>query len=73
MLEAITITSPLVYLYRIEALDWLKSLFTDIWIPRAVIVELQEDQRRGYDVPSHEAFHGYKLLILARSPQSGSL
>jgi len=51
MPEAIVNTSPLVYLYRIGALEWLPRLFSEIWIPTAVVHELEEGQRGGYDVP----------------------
>lgn len=51
MPEAIVNTSPLVYLYRIGALEWLPKLFGEIWVPNAVVRELEEGQRRGYDVP----------------------
>jgi len=52
MPEAITNTSPALYLYRIGALDWLSVLFSETWIPSAVVLELKEGQRRGYDVPN---------------------
>ena len=51
MSEAISNTSPLLYLYRVGVLDWLPRLFNEIWIPNAVSLELGEGQRRGYDVP----------------------
>ena len=51
MPEAITNTSPMLYLYRIGMLDWLPQLCDDIWIPRAVVDELEEGRRKGYDVP----------------------
>lgn len=51
MPEAISNTSPLVYLYRIGAIEWLPRIFSEVWIPMAVLDELQEGQRRGYDVP----------------------
>ena len=52
MPEAITNTSPLLYLYRIGALDWLPQLFDQIECPNAVVDELLEGQRKGYDVPN---------------------
>jgi len=52
MPEAISNTSPLLYLSRIEALGWLPRLFTEIWTPGAVVHELQEGRRKGYDVPN---------------------
>lgn len=52
MAKAIVNTSPLVYLYRIGVLDWLSQLFDQVWTPRAVIYELEEGRRKGYDVPN---------------------
>jgi predicted nucleic acid-binding protein len=54
--EAISNTSPLLYLYRIGGLDWLPVLFTSVWTPHSVIGELQEGRRRGHDVPGIESF-----------------
>ncbi len=52
MPRAISNTSPLLYLYRGGLLAWLPQLFSEIWIPKAVVLELQEGQQRGYDVPA---------------------
>jgi predicted nucleic acid-binding protein len=49
MNEAISNTSPLVYLHRIDALDWLPRLFATIWTPPAVVTELREGLVRGYN------------------------
>ena len=51
MPELISNTSPLLYLYRINGLDWLPALCGDIRVPTAVARELSEGRRRGYDVP----------------------
>ena len=51
MTKAISNTSPLLYLYRIGTVDWLPNLFDEVWIPIAVWEELQEGQRKGFDVP----------------------
>ena len=51
MPDAISNTSPLLYLYRMGVLDWLPALFTEIWTPNAVIQELHTGRQRGYDVP----------------------
>lgn len=51
MPEAISNTSPLLYLYRLEALEWLPQLFNAVWIPNAVVLELKVGQEKGYDVP----------------------
>ncbi|MEW6355600.1 MAG: DUF3368 domain-containing protein [Planctomycetota bacterium] len=52
MPEAISNTSPLLYLHRIGFLDCLPRLFSRLWIPTAVARELQEGAQRGYDVPN---------------------
>ena len=52
MLDAISNTSPLLYLYRIGVLKWLPKLFGEIWTPSAVGLELQQGQQKGYDVPN---------------------
>ena len=49
-------TSPLLYLPRIEALDWLPELGEKVWIPQAVQDELSEGMRKGYDVPDPQRF-----------------
>jgi predicted nucleic acid-binding protein len=49
--EAISNTSPLVYLHRVGALDWLGHLFGEVWVPSAVIKELQAGRAGGHDVP----------------------
>ena len=51
MPEAISNTSPLLYLHRIGALEWLPRLFNEIWAPASVAAELEEGRRLGYDVP----------------------
>ena len=56
MPEVISNTSPLLYLYRIGVLEWLPTLCSDIWIPPAVVRELQEGQEKGYDVPMPRAY-----------------
>ena len=66
MPEAISNTSPLLYLYRINALNWLPELFNEIWIPNAVVLELREGQQRGYDVPVPSAYAWLQIV----EPQS---
>ncbi|NEO51679.1 MAG: DUF3368 domain-containing protein [Okeania sp. SIO3B5] len=51
MPAAISNTSPLLYLHRISSIDWLRTLFDSISVPQAVVIELTEGKRRGYDVP----------------------
>jgi hypothetical protein len=56
MPEAITNTSPLVYLYRIDALAWLPELFSEIWMPTPVANEIREGLRRGVSVPDPDEY-----------------
>ncbi len=51
MPEAISNTSPLLYLYRIEGIGWLPELFGEVWVPEAVKSELEAGGSKGYDVP----------------------
>ena len=51
MPKAISNTSPLLYLHRIGALEWLPQLFDEFWTSAAVVAELQEGHRCGFDVP----------------------
>lgn len=51
MSEAVTNTSPLVYLFHVGGLPWLESLFTRIWLPTAVAVELDNGIQEGYELP----------------------
>ena len=62
MPEAISNTSPLLYLYRIGVQDWLKQIFGEIWIPGTVVSELKEGQRRGYDVPNPRNYEWIKVV-----------
>lgn len=49
--NAISNTSPLLYLYRIGAIDFLPKLFEQVWIPQAVVNELALGKALGYEVP----------------------
>lgn len=62
MPDAVSNTSPLLYLYRIDALGWLPELFNEIWTPNAVVLELQEGQRRGYDVPKPKDYPWLQIV-----------
>lgn len=48
---AITNTSPLLYLGRIGALGWLDQLFGTVWVPSAVLRELDQGRALGFEVP----------------------
>lgn len=58
MADAISNTSPLLYLHRIGALSWLRELFQSVWVPGAVVRELEAGLHNGHDVPvvSHHAW-----------------
>jgi predicted nucleic acid-binding protein len=44
--------SPIVFLYRIGALELLPELFDEIWMPSVVLDDLLQARFIGYDVPS---------------------
>lgn len=52
MIRATCSVSPIVFLYRIGALDWLPELFNEIWMPTVVLDDLLQARFNGYDVPS---------------------
>jgi hypothetical protein len=52
MASAISNTSPLLYLYRIQALHMLPHPFDSVMTPPAVVDELDEGRRKGFDVPN---------------------
>jgi hypothetical protein len=56
MPKVISNTSPLLYLYRIGAIDWLPKLFDEVWTPDTVNNELLEGIGKGYDVPNPADF-----------------
>ena len=56
MPKAISNTSPLLYLYRIGAINWLPKLFDEVWMPKAVKDELLAGRGKGYDVPNPEDY-----------------
>lgn len=68
MPNAISNTSPLLYLYRINAIDWLPQLFHEVWIPTAVVNELNDGQRRGYDVPSPQTYRWLSVIDPQATP-----
>ena len=62
MPEAISNTSPLLYLHRIESLGWLPELFEEIWIPNAVAIELQAGRQKGYNVPAVSDYSWLRII-----------
>jgi hypothetical protein len=51
MPDAISNTSPLLYLHRAGILDWLCEIFERIWVPSAVVREIDTGGVGGHDVP----------------------
>lgn len=52
MRDVVTNTSPLLYLHQLKLMDLLPRLYQRIVVPSAVVTELAEGARSGYDVPS---------------------
>lgn len=68
MPSAISNTSPLLYLHRIGVSHWLPELFDELWAPQAVVDELREGQRRGYDVPNPESYEWLDVVNPKHTP-----
>jgi predicted nucleic acid-binding protein len=51
MPEAISNTSPLLYLHRIGTLDWLQVIFGIVWTSSAVANELAQGRQHEHVVP----------------------
>jgi predicted nucleic acid-binding protein len=68
MADLISNTSPLLYLYRLGNLDWLRQLFDSVWIPSAVVSELRQGLEQGYDVPKPDTYHWLKVVDPIATP-----
>lgn len=68
MPEAISNTSPLLYLHRIGAISWLPRLFTGVWAPTGVAAELELGKARGYDVPVPQALDWLQIVAPRATP-----
>lgn len=68
MSDVISNTSPLVYLHRIEAVEWLPRLFSRIWVPTAVVEELKEGRRRGFECPDPDSCRWLQVVDPAATP-----
>ena len=68
MSEAISNTSPLLYLHRAGILDWLSELFVATLVPTAVVNELKDGRSRGYDVPSLNEYPWIRIVEPLASP-----
>jgi predicted nucleic acid-binding protein len=56
MLKAVSNTSPLLYLYRIGAINWLPQIFDEVSTPEEVKNELLAGHSKGYNVPNPEDY-----------------
>ncbi len=61
MPKAISNTSPLLYLYRIELLEVLPRLFDEVLTAPAVIGELKVGRVKGYDVPRPREYQWLRI------------
>ena len=52
MPKAVSNTSPLLYLYRIDAINLLPKMFDEVWTAESVKNELLAGHSKGYDVPN---------------------
>ncbi|NKQ35501.1 MAG: DUF3368 domain-containing protein [Chloroflexi bacterium] len=66
MPDAITNTSPLLYLYRIGQIDLFPQVFEDVLTVPAVVAELHTGREKGYDVPRPKDYAWLQVV----SPQS---
>lgn len=66
MAEAVSNTSPLLYLYRVQALHLLQALFEEVWTPSAVVRELSVGSEKGHDVPEVSTY-GWLRVVDPRS------
>jgi len=71
MPAVISNTSLLLYLYRIGVLEWLPTLCSDIWIPHAVVRELQEGHKKDMTCLCQGRTRGSRLLSLRRCLLNG--
>ncbi len=65
MRDVVTNTSPLLYLHQLGLLEILPRLYERVVVPTAVVEELLEGGRRGYDVPTPESLPWARIEIAA--------
>lgn len=68
MPDAVSNTSPLIYLHRIGVFGWLPEMFGEIWIPDAVVNEFAEGRRRGYEVPDPANYKWLRVVEPENTP-----
>ena len=55
MAETICNTSPLQYLFQVDLLNLLPSLYGEVIVPEAVLVEIADGRRQGVVLPDIES------------------
>ena len=68
MNKAISNTSPLLFLFRINALQWLPQIFSELWVPNAVVNELDIAKAKGYDTPNLKTHKIIKIIDPIKKP-----
>jgi len=68
MPKAISNTSPLLYLYRINKIELLPRLFEEIWTVPGVVNELKTGKEKGYDVPLAGAYEWLQVFAPRQTP-----
>jgi hypothetical protein len=68
MPDAVSNTSPLLYLHRIGVFGWLPEIFGEIWIPDAVVNGFSEGRRRGCDLPDPENYEWLRVVGPENTP-----
>jgi predicted nucleic acid-binding protein len=62
MPDAVSNTSPLLYLFRIGAIEWLRQLFTEVLVPGAWRVRSRRGDGRATRYRILRAIRGYEEL-----------
>ena len=68
MLDVISDTSPIQYLFQIGLLHFLFKLYEEVTIPEAVNAELAEARRHGVELPNAESMPQFKVTPVALDP-----
>ncbi len=68
MNKAISNTSPLIFLYRIDVFSWLSKIFVELWVPGAVEKELETARAKGYDTPNLKTYKFIRIIDPVKLP-----
>ncbi len=68
MLQAISNTSPILFLFRIGAIGLLPQLFSKVWITQASIEELDVARKKGYQVPDSKDYDWLSIQNPSHTP-----